>query len=73
MLYFIFAQLFSLLLSCWAGFGRSDRHKDLEILLLRQQLRIMQRHQSQKPKLSRWEKLTLAVLAAKLHTAGHGA
>ena len=44
---------------------RDDRHKDLEILLLRHQVRLLQRRQPRPPRLSRWEKLTLAVLAAK--------
>jgi len=44
---------------------RTDRDKDLEILLLRHQVRLLQRRQSGPPRLSRWEKLTLAVLAAK--------
>jgi len=36
------------------------------VLLLRQQLRILERQQALRPRLSRWEKLTLAVLAARL-------
>ena len=44
--------------------GRHD--KDIEILLLRQQLRILQRKHPQPPRISRWEKLTLVVLAGKL-------
>ncbi len=45
---------------------RSDHEKDVEILLLRQQLRILQRKQPHPPRLSRWEKLGLAVLTARL-------
>src|SRR5437764_420895 len=45
---------------------RTDRDKDLEILLLRHQLRVLQRERPRPPRLSRWEKLALAVLAAKL-------
>jgi putative transposase len=44
---------------------RDDRVKELEILLLRHQIRLLQRRQPRPPRLSRWEKLTLAVLAAK--------
>jgi hypothetical protein len=42
--------------------------KDLEILLLRQQLAILDRQQSSRAKLSKSEKLTLAVLTVKLKT-----
>src|SRR3712207_5940201 len=53
---------------------RSDRDKGLEILLLRHQVRLLQRRQPRPPRLSRWEKLTVAVLAAKLaqRTGGPG-
>src|SRR5437867_1747933 len=40
--------------------------KDLEIVLLRQQLGILQRTQHRPPGISRSEKLTLAVLTTKL-------
>lgn len=66
MLYFLLANAFSLLLDLiWLN-RRTDKDKDLEILLLRQQLRILQRKQSAPPRVSRWEKLTLVVLARKL-------
>ena len=44
---------------------RTDRDKDVEILLLRHQVRLLQRRQARAPRLSRWEKLALAVLTAK--------
>ena len=44
---------------------RDDRDKEVEILLLRHQVRLLQRQQPRAPRLSRCEKLTLAVLAAK--------
>ena len=47
---------------------RSGNDKDLEILLLRRQLAIYERRQKRPPHLSRGEKLTLVVLAAKLKT-----
>src|SRR5215212_3065287 len=47
-----------------------DRDKDLEILLLRQQLRVAQRRQKRGPAVPRWQKLPLAVLAALLIRAG---
>src|SRR5688572_23757430 len=66
MLYLLLAQAFALLLDLiWLG-RRAAHDKDLEILLLRQQLRILQRKQGRAPRLARWEKLTLVVLARKL-------
>jgi transposase InsO family protein len=70
MLYFLLAQTVSLLLDLCAINRRSERHKDLQILLLRQQLRILQRRHPQTPRVSPWEKLTLAVLASKLNRVG---
>ena len=40
--------------------------KDLEILLLRQQLRIVERKQPRGPQIPRWQKVPLAVLAVRL-------
>jgi hypothetical protein len=54
MLYVLLAQIVSLLFDLFAIARRSQRDKDLEFLLLRQQLRIIQRHQPQTPRLSRW-------------------
>jgi len=48
------------------GAQRTADAKDLEIALLRHQLRLLQRRSPRAPRLSRWEQLTLAVLAAKL-------
>lgn len=76
MIYVALAQIFSLLLDFFAIFATPhyhDHQKDLEILLLRQQLRILQRHHPGPPRISRWEKLTLAVLVAKLTSRGPGA
>jgi putative transposase len=66
MIFLLIAQLVSLFLDLFAISRRSEHHKDLQILLLWQQLRILQRHNPQKPRISRLEKLTLAILAAKL-------
>jgi len=53
--------LFSWLLDLiWLN-RRAEYDKDVEILLLRQQVRILQRKQSRPPRISRWEKLTLLV------------
>ena len=46
--------------------------KDLQILLLRQQLLILQRQHPVAPSISRWQKLALAVRAAKLTRFGQG-
>ncbi len=66
MAFVVVAHLFSTLLDLFSLLARSEREKDLEILLLRQQLRIMQRTQTRPPRLPWWEKLLLAILAGKL-------
>src|SRR5437764_14846209 len=45
--------------------GEADE-KDLQIALLRHQVRLLQRRSPRPPRLSRWEKLTLAALTARL-------
>ncbi len=70
MIYFVLAQILGVLLDLTATLRCSDQEKDLEILLLRQQLRILQRQHPHPPRISRWEKVALAVLAAKLTAAG---
>lgn len=66
MMFFLLTHVFSLLLDLIWLSRRAEQDKDLEILLLRQQLRILQRKQLQSPRISRWEKLTLVLLAHKL-------
>lgn len=46
--------------------ARSEHEKEIEILLLRQQIRIMQRTRARSPRLAWWEKLPLSILAAKV-------
>jgi len=66
MVWFILSQIFSTLLT-FLRLGRtSEADKDLEILILRQQLGILQRRQDKPVKPNRAEKLTLAVLSANL-------
>jgi hypothetical protein len=66
MMWFVLMQILSTLLEClWLG-RKSDREKDLEILLLRRQLDIVDRARDKPLRVSRAEKLTLAVLAAHL-------
>ncbi len=73
MIYLLIAQLLSLLLDLFVTSQHSEHHKDIQILLLRHQLRIMQRQHPQKPDVSRLDKLTLAVLATKLTHPARGA
>jgi hypothetical protein len=61
MIDFILVPIISFFLGLFTDRRRSDHQKDFQILLLRQQLRIWQRPQPQRPHLSRWEKLGLAV------------
>jgi putative transposase len=66
MVWFVVMQVFSIVLE-WLSLGRKiDREKDLEILLLRRQLAILERKQNQPVRVSRAEKLSLVVLATKL-------
>ncbi|CAA9225304.1 MAG: hypothetical protein AVDCRST_MAG93-629, partial [uncultured Chloroflexia bacterium] len=66
MIFYFLTQVLSLLLDLIWLRRRADRDKDVEILLLRQQLRILQRKQPRAPRVSRSEKLTLIVLVSKL-------
>ncbi len=66
MVWFLLLHLVMFLVDLVTVTRRTDRDKDLEILLLRHQLRLLQRERPRPPCLSRWEKLTLAVLTAKL-------
>ena len=66
MVWFLVLQLFSIILSLFRLRLTSETDKDLEILILRQQLGILQRQQDKPIKPNRAEKLTLAVLSANL-------
>ena len=66
MTFAVFAHLFSVLFDLLRLFARSNHEKDLEILLLRQQLRILQRNRTHPPRLAWWEKVPLAMLVGKL-------
>ena len=68
MICLLLAQAFSVLLDLVMLRSRSDHDKDVEILLLRQQLRMLQRTHPRAPRISLWEKLTLLVLVSKLTT-----
>jgi transposase InsO family protein len=62
------AQFLLLLLDLLTARCRADQAKDLEIALLRQQLRLPQRQQTQPLRLRRADRLLLAVLAKRLST-----
>lgn len=66
MFFFVLASMLSWLIDLGTLRWRSDRAKELEILLLRRQLAVLQRTQSRPPRLTRWEKLGLAVLMNKV-------
>jgi hypothetical protein len=70
MIYLLLAQFVSLLLDLFALIRRSERETQLEILRLRQQLHILQRHQPTKLRPSRWDELVLTLLATKLSALG---
>jgi hypothetical protein len=66
MVWFALMQVFSILLE-WLSLGRQTaQEKDLEILLLRRQLAIVERRVNKPLRVSRVEKLSLVVLTSKL-------
>ncbi len=68
MVWSILLHLLGFIVDLLTATHRADQDKDVEILLLRHQLRILQRKQPHPPRISRWEKLTRVVLAGKLTT-----
>jgi hypothetical protein len=68
MVFFVLATLLSWCLDLRTLRFRSVRDKDLEILLLRRPLAILQRAQKRPLRLSRWEKMGLAVLLSTLRS-----
>jgi hypothetical protein len=71
MLWFVLYHLITFILDLLATPRHAD-DKDVEVLLLRHQLRLLQRERPRPPRLSRCEKLTLAALAAKLRGVAAG-
>ena len=69
--WFILAQLFSTLISMVRLGRMSDSEKDLEILILRHQLDILERKQKRIVRPYRAEKLILAVLTSRLKQAAN--
>lgn len=66
MVWFFLAQLFSILVELVPVGHKSEKEKDLEILLLQYQLGILERKLNQPIKPNRVEKLTLVVLVTKV-------
>ncbi len=66
MIWYILAQLYSTLIELLRLSRISADEKDLEILILRQQLDVMKRKNNQVVRPSKEEKWSLAVLAAAL-------
>ena len=69
--WFILKHIFSTILSIINITRLSNQEKDLEILILRQQLSILQRKHNSPIKPNRVEKITLAVLTARLKRITH--
>ncbi len=67
MLWALLTHLVGFVVDLIVGARRVGDAKDLEVALLRHQLRLLQRRSTRPLCLSRWEKLTLAVLATKLN------
>ncbi len=66
MFWFLVGHFVAFLVDLVLGTRPGDRDKDLQILVLRHQLRLAQRQRPRPLRLTRGEKLTLAVLAAAL-------
>jgi transposase len=73
MLYCLLTYALTLFLDLFATLGIANSDKDLEIILLRQQLRILQRKVNARPRLPRPEKLILATLTARFRRMIAGA
>ena len=66
MVWFVLVHLVGFLVDLLTATRRTEHDKDLQNLELQHQLRLVQRERPWPPRLTRWEKLTLAVLTAKL-------
>lgn len=69
--WFIFKHIFSTIFTFIAIGRQSDLEKDLEILILRQQLSILHRKLNHSLRPNRMEKMTLAVLTNKIRRISH--
>jgi len=59
-------QILSLFLDLFSLFGSSNKDKDLEIIMLRQQVRILQRKAKSPSRITTSEKILLGTIASKL-------
>ena len=66
MVFRVILFLWEFLMDVLAVSWLSDEEKELELLLLRQQLRIVERKQERGPQIPRWQKVPLARLAVRL-------
>ncbi|HET8632354.1 MAG TPA: hypothetical protein VFL91_33430 [Thermomicrobiales bacterium] len=66
MFWFVFTHFVAFLVDLVLGMRPGNRDKDLQILVLRHQVRLLQRQRPRPPRLTRGEKLTLAVLTTAL-------
>ena len=66
MVWFLFAQIFSMLISLIQIGRMAETDKDLEIMVLRYQLGIAERKMQKPVRANRAERMTLALLAGKL-------
>src|SRR5262249_28287136 len=72
MVWLVLAELFAVVLDVLALRGQSEHEKDIEILLLRQQLRIVERKKRRPCGLPRGGQLGLAGLTARLKASTSG-
>src|SRR3954451_20327432 len=66
MVWCVLMHLVGFIVDLNGGAHGEAEQKDLQIALLRHQVRLLQRRLPRPPRLSRWEKLTLAALTARL-------
>ena len=66
MFFHVVTYIWGFMLDLAALSGMTDDEKDLQILLLRQQLRIVERKKTTRLIIPRWQKVPLAVLAVRL-------
>src|SRR3954453_7716189 len=66
MVWSVVMHLVGLIVDLISGARGEAEEKELQIALLRHQVRLLQRRLPRPPRLSRWEKLTLAALTARL-------
>src|SRR3954453_17823660 len=66
MVWSVVMHLVGLIVDLISGARGEAEEKEFQIALLRHQVRLLQRRLPRSPRLSRWEKLTLAALTARL-------